>query len=154
MKENLWQLVNLEELPKNQKGQIDRKNCVDITLKFKLKSNKNIYEIKILDYIGQCKKNGNHPQFKVKYTYLKGTKYEEDIEKIIYCNGLINKYQLGEIVPSLNQWIKKDEYWIGVDTKGREFKFSTNNKKLNIIYYILLGVQQIIKEKSMYQQII
>ena len=129
MKENLWQLVNLEELPKNQKGQIDRKNCIGITLKFKLKSNENIYEIKILDYIGQCKKNGNHPQFKVKYTYLKGTKYEEDIEKIIYCHGLINKYQLGEIVPSLNQWIKKDEYWIGVDTKGREFKFSTNNKK-------------------------
>ena len=66
---------------------------------------------------------------KIRIEDLKGTDYEETIYKEIYCNDLINKATIGGIIPSLTQWIKKENYWIGIDTKGREFSFSTNNKE-------------------------
>ena len=28
---------------------------------------------------------------------------------------------------SQNQWVKKDNYWIGIDIKGRDFSFNTND---------------------------
>ena len=127
----IWKLINVEELPKKGKV-IDYKNCVGLTLKYESKFNGEIYEIEIINYIKGCKdKNGKNimSKFKVKYIYLKDTEYEEAIENIIECTQLITKANIGRIIPSLNQWTKKDDYWIGIDSKGREFKFSTNDKE-------------------------
>ena len=50
-----WKLLNVNELPKIKSGankeKIDYKKCVGITLKYELKANGVIYEIKIIDYI-------------------------------------------------------------------------------------------------------
>ena len=131
-----WRLINIKDLPKfksgTNKGNIDNKKCVGMTLKYEFKANESIYEIKIIDYIKQYKEeNGKtiSPKFKVKYIYLKGTECEEVIERVILCNNLINKAQIGGIIPSLNQWVKKEDHWIGRDTKGREFCFSANNRE-------------------------
>ena len=52
----IWKLLNVDELQK--KGRvIDYKKCIGITLKYKLKTNGGIYEIKILDYIKGYKEN-------------------------------------------------------------------------------------------------
>ena len=132
----IWKLLNSDDLPRfksgRYKGKIDSKRCVGMTLKYELKANGVIYEIKIVDYIeGYRDENGRTilPKFKVEYIYLKGTEYEEVVMRIILCNDLINKATAGSIIPSLNQWIKKEDYWIGIDTKGREFSFSTDNKE-------------------------
>ena len=138
-----WKLLNVNELPKIKSGankeKIDYKKCVGITLKYELKANGVIYEIKIIDYIKDDEEENDKKtssKFKIQYIYLKGTEYEEVIEKDTLCNHLINKAGIGGIVPSLNQWIKKDNYWIGIDTKGREFKFSSGNKdtEYNILH--------------------
>lgn len=131
-----WKLLNVDELPRfesgNNKGRIDYKRCVGMTLKYELKANGVIYEIKIVDYIKQYRNENDKqimPKFKVEYVYLKGTEYEEVIEKNILCNKLISEVQISGVIPSLNQWIKKEDYWIGIDTKGREFSFSSDNKE-------------------------
>ena len=130
-----WKLLNVDELPRfesgKNKGKIDCERSVGLTLKYELKTNGVIYEIEIVDYEGYKDENGKkiHPKFKVKYIYLKETEYEEVIEKVIQCGGLINEVKIRGIIPSLNQWIKKEGYWIGIDTKGRKFSFSTDNKE-------------------------
>ena len=131
-----WKLLNVDELPKiksgTNKGWIDNKKCVGITLKYELKANGVTYEIKIVDYIEEHRDENNkriHSKFKVEYIYFKGTEYEEVIEKAITCDKLINRIQIGGIIPSFNQWIKKGGYWVGIDIKGREFSFNTNNKE-------------------------
>lgn len=131
-----WRLLNADELPRFEsgtyKGRINYERCVGITLKYELKASGVIYEIKIVDYIeGYRDENGKRifPKFEVEYIYLKRTEYEEVIEKVIFCGSLISGANIGGIIPSLNQWIKKEDCWIGIDTKGREFKFSTNNKE-------------------------
>ena len=131
-----WRLLNADDLPRfesgRHKGKIDNKKCVGMTLKYELKANGAIYEIKIVDYIeGYRDENDKriNPKFKIEYAYLKGTEYEEIIEKVRDSNRLINYAEIGGVVPSLNQWIKKEEYWIGINTKGREFSFSTDNKE-------------------------
>lgn len=131
-----WKLLNVDELPRIKsganKGKIDYERCIGITLKYELKANGVIYEIKIVDYIGEYRDENNKQiksNFRVEYVYLKGTEYEEVIEKYIDCNHLINKTSIGGIVPSLNQWIKKEDCWIGKDTKGREFRFNTDSKE-------------------------
>ena len=131
-----WKLLNVDELPRfesgSNKGRIDCERCVGLTLKYELKANGVIYEIKIVDYI-KGYKEGNDKQinskFKVEYIFLKGIECEEIIEKDIECNSLINKVKIGGAIPSLNRWIKKEDYWIGIDTKGREFSFSADNKE-------------------------
>ena len=138
----IWKLLNIDELSRFEsginKGRIDNKKCVGMTLKYELKINGIIYEIKIVDYIEGYKENSKQtkPKFKVEYVYLEGTEYEEVIEEDIDCNHLINKAGIGGFIPSLNQWIKKEDYWIGIDTKGREFKFSSGNKdtEYNILH--------------------
>ena len=132
----IWKLLNSDDLPRfksgRYKGKIDSKRCVGMTLKYELKANGLIYEIKIVDYIEGYRDENNRtilPKFKVEYIYLKGTEYEEVIEEVINYNDLVNKASVGGIIPSLNQWIKKEDYWIGIDTKGREFKFSACNKE-------------------------
>ena len=87
-------------------------------------TNKHIIEIKILDYI-----KDRHPKFKIQYIFMKNTEYEEYIIKEMDCDRLINQCQIGGIIPSLNQWRREDNYWIGIDTKGKEFKFNTNDKE-------------------------
>ena len=124
-----WKLLNVNELPRDGRGYIDHKNCVGKTLKYEQKANKVIYEIKIDKYIPGYEENKYNPQFKIQYIFLKGTEYEEVIEKNIQCSSLISGANISGIIPSLNQWVKKDNYWIGIDTKGREFKFSTNDKE-------------------------
>ena len=140
-----WKLLNVDELPRFEtgryKGNIDNRKCVGTTLKYELKSNGVVYEIKIVDYIeGYRDENGKtiQPKFKVEYIYLKGTEYEKVVMRIIVCNDLINKATVGTIIPSLNQWIKKENYWIGIDTKGREFSFSTDNKETE--YSVLYSI--------------
>lgn len=126
-----WGILNKEDLPKDNMGRIDYKKCNGKILKCKYTITNILYEIKIVDYIKGYKTNDKKeikPKFKVNYIFLKDTEYEEKIENIIQCSHLING-NIGNLIPSLNQWIKKDNYWIGIDTKGREFKFSTNNKK-------------------------
>ena len=132
----VWKLLNVDELPRiesgTNKGKIDNEKCIGMTLDYELKANESKHKIKINDYIeGYKDENGKQilPKFKVEYIYLKGTEHEEVIEKYINCNSLINKVTIGGIIPSLNQWIKKENYWIGTDTKGREFSFSTDNKE-------------------------
>ena len=124
-----WKLLNVDELPIENRGYIDRKKCIGKVLKYLLKANETIYEIKIIDYIKEYKDSKNNPQFKIEYIYLEGTEYRETIDRLIPCNNLINSARIGGIIPSLNTWIKEREYWIGIDTKGREFSFSTDNKE-------------------------
>ena len=113
----IWRLLNANELPRFEsrryKGKINCKKCIGITLKYELKANGVIYEIKIVDYNEGYKDNNGKqtmPKFKVEYIYLKGTEYEKVVMRIIPCNDLINKAKIGGIIPSLNQWIKKDFY--------------------------------------------
>ena len=127
-----WKLLNVNKLPRDNKKRIDYKNCIGIILKYEFKPNGSIYDINIVEYIKDYTEEDNKTvmsQFKIQYIYLKGTENEEIIERFIFCNDLINKVAISGVIPSLNQWIKKDNYWIGVDTKGREFKFSTNDKE-------------------------
>lgn len=131
-----WKLLNADDLPRFEsgryKGKIDCRRCVGIILEYELKVNGVIYEIKIVDYIeGYRDENGKEirSKFKVKYIFLKGTEYEEVIEKVIICIDLINRATVGGIIPSLNQWKKEENYWIGKDIKGRDFSFSTDNKE-------------------------
>lgn len=133
-KNERWELLNKNKLPRLKNGSSKNKNyeaCVGMTLIFKnININKN-YEIKIIEYIKGYKENGKTilSKFKVEYVYLKETEYEETISKSIYCNSLINGANIGGIIPSLNQWRKENDYWIGVTTKGEEFKFSTDSKE-------------------------
>ena len=134
-KNERWELLNKNELPRLKGGgskKINYEECIGMTLIFKNINSNQIYEIKIVDYIQGYRENGKTipPKFKVEYIYLKGTEYEEVISKIINSNGLINNTQIGGIIPSLNQWKKENDYWIGVTTKGEEFKFSTDNKEV------------------------
>ena len=46
-----WKLLNVDELPTENRGYIDRKKCVGKVLKYLLKANETMYEIKIIDYI-------------------------------------------------------------------------------------------------------
>ena len=131
-----WKLLNVDELSRfksgNNKGKMDYKNCIGLTLKYELKANGSIYEVKIVDYDGWYKDENNKtisPKFKVEYIFLKGTEYEEVIEEVRNCNRLINNAEIGGVIPSLNQWRKENDYWIGTTTKGEEFKFSTDNKE-------------------------
>ena len=124
-----WKLLNINELPIENRGYIDRKKCIGKVLKYLLKANETMYEIKIIDYIKGYKDSKNNPQFKIEYIYLEGTEYKEIINRLIPCNNLINSARIGGIIPSLNTWTKEGDYWIGIDTKGREFSFSTDNKE-------------------------
>ena len=129
-----WELINAKNLPKidTSKDRINCKECIGETLIFKHKNTNQIYEIKIVNYIeGHKDDDGKQirPKFKIEYIYFKGTEHEEVVEKVIDTNSLINKANIGGVIPSLNQWIKKEDYWIGIDTKGREFKFSAKNKE-------------------------
>ena len=133
-KSECWELLNKNELPRFESGinvnRINYKACVGETLMFKNKDTNQIYEIKIIEYIKRYKEKDREikSKFKVGYVYFKETEYEEVIFKTIDCNNLVNGVQVGGIVPSLNQWRKENDYWVGVTTKGEEFKFSTNNK--------------------------
>ena len=134
-----WKLLNIDELPKDNRGRVDYKKCIGKVLKYKLRTNETIYEIKIIDYINSYRNYNKKlilSKFKIEYIYLKNTIYEEVLINTVYCHNIINNSSIGGIIPSLNQWIKKDNYWIGIDTKGREFKFSTNDKKIeyNILH--------------------
>ena len=135
----IWKLLNVDELSKRGECQIDYQKCIGATLKYVYKPSNIIYEIKILDYIKGYKDENNKqlpPNFKVKYVYLKETEYEENIERVINCNSLIKGANIGSIIPSQNQWVKKDNYWIGIDIKGRDFSFNTNDKEVeyNILH--------------------
>ena len=131
-----WKLLNKNELPRFESGRnknkINNEACIGMTLVFKHKDTKQEYEIKIIEYIKGSKENGKTmlPKFKVEYIYLKETEYEEVIEEVIDCNDLINKASIGGIIPSLNQWRKENSHWIGITTKGEEFKFNTDNKEV------------------------
>ena len=141
-KNERWELLNKNELPRFESGtyknKINHKACVGMTLIFKNINTNKIYEIRIIEYIKGSKENGKRidPKFKIEYVYFKGTEYEEIISKSIDCCSLINNTQIGRIVPSLNQWRKENDYWIGTTTNGEEFKFSTDNKELeyNILH--------------------
>ena len=128
---NFWKLLNVDELPKYEKGRykgkINNEKCVGKILKYQNKNNKEIYNIEILDYT-----KDNKPKFKIKYIYLPNTKCEECIIKIIECSNLITQARVGGIIPSTNKWIEKDGYWVGSINKKNEnmiFKFSTINKE-------------------------
>ena len=131
-----WELLNKNELPRIESGRhknkINHEACVGMTLIFKNKDTNQIYEIKIVEYIKGGKENGKRidPKFKVEYIYLRETEYEEVIEEVRNCNGLINDAEIGGVIPSLNQWREENGYWIGITTKGEEFKFSTDNKEV------------------------
>ena len=126
----IWELLNIDKIPKI-KSKIDYKNCVGLVLNFQHKKSKTIYRFRVLEYIKSYNYKGKqiHSQFKVEYIYMEKTNYEESIIKYIRCDDFIKKCTICGIVPSLNQWIKKENYWIGIDTKGREFKFNTDNKE-------------------------
>ena len=135
MTKNGWELLNKNELPRLKGGgskKINHEACIGMTLIFKNINTDQIYEIKIVEYIKGYKENSKYidPKFKVEYIHLKEIEYEEIISKTIYCNNLINRTQIGEIIPSLNQWRKDKDHWVGVTTKGEEFKFSTDNKEI------------------------
>ena len=135
-KNKRWELLNKNELPRFESGtnknKINHETCVGITLVFRHKGSKQEYEIKIIDYIKGYRENNKQisPIFKIKYIYFEGTEREEVISKSIDCNSLINGANIGGIIPSLNQWRKENDYWIGVTIKGEEFKFNTDNKEI------------------------
>ena len=153
-KSECWELLNKNKLPRfgsgSHKNKINSEACVGMTLIFKNINSSQIYEIKIIEYIKGYKENGKKtlPKFKVEYIYLRGTEYEEVIEKVIYCNDLINGGNIGGIIPSLNQWRKGNNYWIGITTKGEEFKFSTDNKEVE--YDILHSTWSIVNNDKLY----
>ena len=135
-KNKSWELLNKNELPRFESGRnknkINHEACVGITLKFKNINTNQIYEIKIVEYVKGYKENDKkiHPIFKIEYVYFEGTEHKEVISKTIECDSLINKAKVGGVIPSLNQWRKENDYWIGVTTNGEEFKFSIDNKEL------------------------
>ena len=95
-----WKLLNVDELSRfksgNNKGKMDYKNCIGLTLKYELKANGSIYEVKIVDYDGWYKDENNKtisPKFKVEYIFLKGTEYEEVIEEVKRRREIVNKYR-------------------------------------------------------------
>ena len=126
----IWELLNIDKIPKI-KSKIDYKNCVGLVLNFQHKKSETIYKFRVLEYIKSYNYKGKqiHSQFKVEYIYLEKTNYKESIIKYIRCDDFIKKCTICGIIPSLNQWTKKENYWIGIDTKGRQFKFNTDNKE-------------------------
>lgn len=125
---NKWILLNKEELPKDDKGKIIKKECVGYTLKFKCTNTEEVCDIKILEYI--TGKGGVNNKFLIEYIYLSKYKdYEEKIIKEIGCSNILNG-SVGGIIPSLNKWVLKDGYWEGITVKGIKFKFSTKDKNL------------------------
>ena len=127
-----WKLINLNTLPKDSRGFISYKDCIGIVLKYKYEPTGLVYNIKILDYIKGYKDDNNKrfpSKFNIKYIYLRNTNCEEIIYRNKMCESLILHSKIGDIIPSLNQWIKEEGYWVGVDGNGKKFKFSTNNKE-------------------------
>ncbi|MCI7208338.1 MAG: hypothetical protein MSA15_20405 [Clostridium sp.] len=126
----IWKLTNVNKLPKDKRGYISYQNCVGFILKYEYKPLGLIYDIKILDCIKE-NKDGHKivGKFKLSYTFLEGTDYEEEIIRIKQCESMIHGVRIGDIIPSLNQWKKEEDYWIGISSNGKEFKFNTNNKE-------------------------
>ena len=151
MSKNGWELLNKNELPRFESGRnkkINCEECIGRTLIFKNKDTNQIYEIEIVEYTKGHKENAKYiaPKFKVEYIYFKGTEYEEVISKSIDCNSLINGAKIGGVIPSLNQWRKENDYWIGITTKGEEFNFNTDNKEVE--YDILHSTWYIINNNN------
>lgn len=139
---NKWILLNKEELPKDDKGIVIKRECIGYILKFKCINTEEVCDIKILEYIPG--KGGVNNKFLIEYIYLSKYKdYKEKIIKEIYCGNILNG-GVGGIIPSLNRWVLKDGYWEGITVTGVKFKFSTKDKDLE--YKILHNTWSIKKE--------
>lgn len=117
----IWKLLDIDKLPKSDGGSFKLKEFVGLTLRYLYKPRGDVYEIKVLDYYIE---NGNS-YFDVEY-YFFG---ERIISKRILSGNLLQNARVGGIIPSINKWNKKNEYWIGADRNGKEFKFSCNDKE-------------------------
>lgn len=130
MKNNKCELINSNILPHDKRGYIDKKKCVGLTLKFKNLKTNEIYNIQIIDYIPKNEENKFNSQFIIKYIFLEDYEEyrEERIEKV--NTNFINTSYLGsDIIPSINRWRKVEDYWVGLTTNNKEFRFSTDNKE-------------------------
>lgn len=134
-------LINKDELPrwngdgKGKNGSINYEKCVGIILKFKDTFLGCIYEIKPIKYIRVTKIENKKtpPQFIIEYIHL-----NETITYKIDCDSLINGCHIGRILPSLNNWTKENDYWIGsVICKNNILKFSFNTDNKETEYRIL-----------------
>lgn len=127
-----FELINKDELPMN-KTQVNYKKMVGMTLKFRDTIIDKIYNIKILEYIPKKK----DASFLIEYIYLENyPEYKEVITREITCIKLVKLYQLYNIIPSINDWERVNDYWVGKLKNNNNFKFSTNDKttEYNILH--------------------
>ena len=135
IKRKKYVLINKNELPrwngdgKGKNGSINYKKCVGTILKLEDTFLGHIYEIKPIKYIGVSKVENKKtpPKFIIECIYLN--------ETIIYeidCNSLINGCCIEYILPSLNNWTRENDYWIGsaiYKNNILKFSFNTDNKE-------------------------
>lgn len=119
---DIWKLLDVDKLPKDGRGRFNLKEFVGLTLRYLYKPRGDVYEIKVLDYY--MKDSSSY--FDIEHYFLDERIIREDIQ----CSHLLQGAQVSRIISSTNKWIKKDGYWIGIDSKGREFKFSCRDKEI------------------------
>ena len=117
-----WKLLDVDKLPKKGKSSLNLKEFVGLTLKYLYKPRGDVYEIKVLDYYMK----NSQSCFDVECYFLG----ERIIKEGIQCSNLLQQAWVGRIIPSTNKWIKENGYWVGVDSNGKEFKFSCRDKEI------------------------
>ena len=119
---SIWKLLDVDKLPKMGRSSFNLKEFVGLTLRYLYKPREDVYEIKVLDYY----RKNTDVYFDVEYYFLG----ERIVRERIRCSNLLQRVGVGGIIPSTNRWIKENEYWVGVDSNGKEFKFSCRDKEI------------------------
>lgn len=117
-----WKLLDVDKLPKDGRSSFKCKEFVGLTLRYLYKPREDMYEIKVLDYYIK----NSHGYFDIEYYFIG----ERIVREGIYCGHLLQGAKVGGIIPSTNKWIKENEYWVGIDSNGKEFKFSCRDKEI------------------------
>ena len=122
-----WEIIGYDELPRKG-GRLDHKRIAENkVLKVRHVPSGNIHEITIEKYYSIESEKWEVRVYDVSWVNALG---ERILTEKVQCNDLLNRVRFGGVIKSKNKWIKKDGYWIGIDNKGREFKFSCNNKEI------------------------
>ena len=122
-----WEIIGYDELPRKGKLLDCEKIAENKVLKVRHVPSGNIHEITIEKYYSvESGKN----EVKVYDVSWVNALDERILTEKVQCGNLLNGANFGGVIKSRNKWIKKDGYWIGIDSNGREFKFSCNNKEM------------------------
>ena len=124
-----WKLLNVNKLPKDDYGKFKLEEFIGLTLRYLFKPLDDMYEVKVLDYY----RENTTSYFIVEYYFFD----KRIVSKPIACISLLQRANVGGIIPSTNKWNKENGYWIGIDSNRKEFKFSCNDKEVEkeILYH-------------------